>query len=179
VAKAQAIAESKRRPPRKDRKDDDESSGNRPTRSIMMSPPLLDMKTCGIDTDSAVSASTRRSDFITLDTSQEACDSMDVRGVGGGALRCGGRGPMIIQVLTSTGTPMLLIDPEGVFMIPRNNVPEFRLMGQQRLKSFGVRLVQCFNHTDQDVLECMTSGVIIPLITHGGILVVKHTRKYI
>jgi hypothetical protein len=50
----------------------------------MMCPPLLDMKTCGIDTDSAVSASTRRSDFLTLDTSQDACESIDVRGVGEG-----------------------------------------------------------------------------------------------
>ena len=84
AAQARAKANVSRSLPKKkkDREDDDDASGrDRTWQTMMMLPPLLDMKTCGLDTDSAVSASTRRSDFLTLDSSQDACDSMDVRGV--------------------------------------------------------------------------------------------------
>ncbi len=40
------------------------------------------------------------------------------------------------------------------------------------MKRFNCRLVQCWNGSNDDVLECMTSGAVIPLKTGGEILVV-------
>ncbi len=86
---------------------------------------LHNMSTCGLDSCSSVSASTRRADFVSLDTSEEALESANVRGVGGGTLRCGGRGALIIQVVSDVGKPYLLVDPQGVYMIKKKSVPEF------------------------------------------------------
>ena len=41
------------------------------------------------------------------------------------------------------------------------------------MKKFGCRLVQCFEGSDVDVIECVRSKLHIPLLTVNGILVVK------
>ena len=44
------------------------------------------------------------------------------------------------------------------------------------MKSFGCRLVQCYDGHDLDVLECKYTGIIVPLKTENGILVLS-TKK--
>ncbi len=51
----------------------------------------------GIDTCSAISVSTEVRDFLYLDTSEGACNSIELNGVGGGDSRVGGRGPMMVS----------------------------------------------------------------------------------
>jgi hypothetical protein len=142
--------------------------------STMCVLPLHSMDCVGIDTDSGKSISTSRKDFLSLDTGLSARNSVEIRGIGGaGAYRIAGRGPMIIRVLTHTGEEIQLVDPEGVYLQKTSSCPDFRVLGQQRMKSFGCRLVQCYNDTDMDVLECMRTKTIVPLTTLNGILVVK------
>ncbi len=58
--------------------------------------PLHSMEVVGIDTCSALSVSTRREDFLFLDNSLSAVNSIVLRGVGGSDAKIGGRGPMIV-----------------------------------------------------------------------------------
>jgi hypothetical protein len=142
--------------------------------STMCVLPLHAMDCVGIDTDSGKSISTLRKDFMFLDTGVSARNSVEIRGIGGaGAYRIGGRGPMIIRVLTHTGEEVQLVDPEGVYLQKTAPSPDFRVLGQQRMKSFGCRLVQCYNDSDMDVIECMRTKTIVPLATKNGILVVR------
>ena len=59
--------------------------------------PLHSMEVVGIDTCSALSVSTRREDFLFLDVSPTAKNSIVLRGVGGSDARIGGRGPMVVM----------------------------------------------------------------------------------
>ena len=52
----------------------------------------------GIDTDSAVSASNRRSDFVDIDSESSHYGNSSVSGVGGGSSKIGGLGAMIVAV---------------------------------------------------------------------------------
>jgi hypothetical protein len=67
---------------------------------------LHDLNYVGIDTCSAVSVSTERKDFPFIDDSQEARDSVILRGVGGENTVIGGRGPMVVQAIDANGNNM-------------------------------------------------------------------------
>ena len=111
---------------------------------------------------------------VLASTKVHATSSIDIRGVGSKCpMNVGGRGPMVIHVRDSNGKSVILIDPEGVYVVKMENVPEFRILGQQRMKSFGCRLVQCYKGTQDDVIECIRSGVSVPLLSEKGILVVS------
>jgi len=51
--------------------------------------PLHDLNVIGIDTCSAMSVSTKSEDFITIDKSPEAQESVKIRGVGGAGSKVG------------------------------------------------------------------------------------------
>ena len=82
----------------------------------------------------------------------------------------------MVNCVDINGNTVLLVDPEGVYMIKGKSAPDFRIFGQQRMKSFGCRLVQCYDGHDLDVLECKYTGIIVPLKTENGILVLS-TKK--
>ena len=66
----------------------------------------------------------------------------------------------------------MVIDPEGVFLVRKNNEPDFRVFSQLRLKRFHLNLVQ--GHTgDMDALVCQLTGRVIPLHTENAILVLR------
>ena len=74
--------------------------------------PLHSNGTCGIDTCSGMAVSTHRRDFLTLDTSREAMESVAIRGIGG-SMRVGGRGAMVVPTTDAMGNKIMVIDPEG------------------------------------------------------------------
>ena len=59
------------------------------------------MEMVGIDTCSALSVSTRREDFLFLDSSKKAIHSVVLRGVGGSDAKIGGRGPIVVLAGTT------------------------------------------------------------------------------
>ena len=145
-------------------------------KNVVMSANLHDVETtCGIDTDAGMSISTMREDFpCYLDESEEARRSIEApSGINGGVSMIGGRGPMVI--LSKSGK--YLIDPDGVYLSAGKNQPNFRVMSAQRLKSYGVRLVQCFKGTERDVLQDRVSKEVLNLDDEGpkgkSILVIK------
>ena len=92
--------------------------------------PLHAMNTVGIDTDAGRSISTRREDFMCIDKSSRAINSVGIRGVDGGSAIVGGIGAMVVQTRTSIGQEVFIIDPEGVFVYKGDDDSDFRVLGQ-------------------------------------------------
>jgi hypothetical protein len=142
--------------------------------------PLLPLDCVGIDTCSALSVSSERSDFPFLDQSQSARDSISLRGIGGEQSAVGGRGPMLISAYDDQGREIYLVDPLGVYLGGSNI--KLRILGQQRMKDFGFNLVQNKDGDGKDFLIYRSPGgengnkALIPLATIDGILMLR-TRK--
>ena len=113
------------------------------SKNIVMSTNLHDVdNSCGIDSDAGLSISTLESDFAWLDKSPESVDSLGApSGISGGSSEIGGIGPMVVRALSGE----YLIDPNGVYLKSSKGQPNFRVLATQRLKSLGVRCVECFN----------------------------------
>ncbi len=73
---------------------------------------LHDLDRVGIDTCTAVAVSTEREDFLFIDDSPEAKDSVTLRGVGENPV-IGGRGPMVVKTLDRQGNEVLIFDPSA------------------------------------------------------------------
>ena len=118
----------------------------------------------GVDSDAAVSISCFRDDFLWLDESEDdkGCSSAPT-GIGGEGSRIAGIGPMIVRAHSGE----YIICPKAAFMCPGEGKPVFRLLSVQRLKSFGVRSVGCFEGTDRDVLQDRYNGKCITLTEDG------------
>ena len=85
---------------------------------ISLANSLHDLDLVGIDTCSAVSVSTEKEDFIFIDESREARDSVSLRGVGGSSSVIGGRGPMVVKTKDKEGNEVLVFDPSAVYLDP-------------------------------------------------------------
>jgi hypothetical protein len=122
-------------------------------------------KNCGIDSDAGISISTMRSDFaLWIDESTSAKASIaSPAGINGGSSAIGGRGPMVIRGKSGE----YLIDPDAVFLEPSKGQPNFRVMSTQRLKMNGLRLVQCYNDTNVDVIQDRLTKKTIDLSEEG------------
>jgi hypothetical protein len=125
----------------------------------------------GIDTCSAVSVSTEIADFIYLDTSLEARNSLSLNGVGEGGPVILGRGPMIISTIDVCGDQVFMLDPAGVYVKGSEQQARMRILGQQRMNSFGFNIVQDYKSRTSRLNY--RDKVTIPLIEKSGILMVK------
>jgi hypothetical protein len=81
---------------------------------VSLANSLHDLDLVGIDTCSAVSVSTEKDDFIFVDESKEAKDSVTLRGVDGSSSAIGGRGPMVVKSKDKEGNEVLMFDPSAV-----------------------------------------------------------------
>jgi hypothetical protein len=132
--------------------------------TIMLSDLHSVNKNCGIDSDAGISISTLREDFIWIDESEAARNSIQSpAGINGGTSSIGGRGPMCIRAMTGE----YLIDPDAVYLGGGQEQPNFRVMSTQRLKMNGVRLVGCFKGSDIDVLQDRLTRKTIALSEEG------------
>jgi hypothetical protein len=114
---------------------------------------LHDLSLVGIDTCSAVSVSTELEDFLFVDRSEEARDSVTLRGVGGMNPAIGGRGPMVIRAQDKDGDDIVVFDPSGVYLDQAEDdstQARFRIFGQVKLKEAGLKLVQDKYGDDED-----------------------------
>ena len=133
----------------------------------------------GVDTDASRFVTTDRRHMIPslLNTSPAMCDKITFSSAAG-TTRCIGVGPGGRYTNeTSTRETVAIIDPQGVLLekLPGGN--DITVYAQQRLKSLGLPLTQCYNGTDDDVLICQKTGMVINLTTENGILVLKTTKR--
>ncbi len=96
---------------------------------------------------------------------------MSLNGVGSGGPLVLGRGPMMISTVDSTGTQIYMLDPAGVFIRSDSRQAKLRILGQQRMRSFGFNVVQDYS-TGKDHLN-YRDKIQIPLEAMNGILMVK------
>ena len=129
---------------------------------------LHPMDHVGIDTCSAVSVSTETADFLFVDRSYEAKNSISLNGVGNGGPVILGRGPMVVSSLNASGEQIFLVDPAGVLISKQSKL---RILGQQKMKRLGFHVVQSFETKEDNLIY--RNEIIIPLTTINGILMVK------
>jgi hypothetical protein len=141
--------------------------------NLCMIAPLHSMSIVGLDTCSGKSISTKRGDFLYLDTSARAQASTSIVGVGGDGAAVGGRGPMVVKMTTTKNETLFMIDPMGVYVENEVDEADFRIYGQQRMKLLGCYIQQCYKGGDTDMLLCKTMDVEISLTTENGILAAK------
>ena len=103
---------------------------------------LHPMDHVGIDTCSARSVSSEIADFLYLDTSVRAINSVELNGVGNGGPRVLGRGPMVVSTVDREGVQTFMVDPAGVLIASTGGQARLRIFGQQRMNTFGYCVVQ-------------------------------------
>ncbi len=122
-------------------------------------------KNCGIDSDAGISISTMEDDFLWIDKTDKARNSIQSpAGINGGSSSVGGRGPMCIRAKSGE----FLIDPDAVYLEGGNEQSNLRVMSTQRSKMNGVKVVGCFKGTDVDVLQDRTNKRTIELSEEGS-----------
>ena len=80
---------------------------------------------------------------------------------------------MAIPCVDADNNPIMMVDPEGVYIKKGVDEPAFRVFAQLRLKTFGLHLIQGWSEDQMDVLRCQKTGRIIPLSAENGILVLR------
>lgn len=157
-------------------RESNDASGDRgiATQVANLQANLLDVDRCiGIDTDSGRSMSTERQDFISLDTSAKARNSVSVNGAGGGLNTIGGIGTMVVYTKNTQGATRCIIDTDAVYVEADAKQPKFRVLGQMRMRKKGLVLRQCHDDTETDVLLCRRTKETIPLEEQNQILVLE------
>ncbi len=84
---------------------------------------------------------------------------------------------MVVQGLDDEGNEVAIFDPSGVYLMGSENQAEFRIFGQQRLKTFGFNLQQRSEEEGGDVLQYQGGVKTIPLQTNGGFLTLRTLNK--
>ncbi len=106
---------------------------------------LHPMDHVGIDTCSALSVSSEVADFLYLDDSEEARNSVSLNGVSEGGPEVLARGPMLVSTLDTEGRQTFLVDPFGVLVASSSKQARLRIYGQQRMKKFGFHIIQSYS----------------------------------
>ena len=134
----------------------------------------------GIDTDASRSISTNPHNFIPglLDTSAEATSGITFNSAGG-PRRAKGVELMVVSTnQTQDGTPIFIIDPNGVLLeSDSSNDNDLTVYAQQHLKALGLPLKQQFMDGEDDVLLCRRTKRVILLSEFNGILVLKNEER--
>ncbi len=136
---------------------------------------LHDLSMVGIDTCSAVSVSTELEDFLFVDRSEEARDSVTLRGVGGMNSAIGGGGPMVVRAQDKDRDDIVVFDPSGVYLdqAEEETQARFRIFGQVKLKEARLKLVQDKYGDDEDYLVYRGGEMEIPLEINNDIVTLK------
>ena len=136
-----------------------ESTSSPEATCLVATSALHSMDHVGIDTCSAMSVSSEIGDFTFIDSSDAARNSISLRGVGGEQASVGGRGPLLISTKDSNGKNVFLVDPQGVYLQGSDTQFRLRILGQQRMKTFGFALVQNKYNDGEDHLVYQTKNV--------------------
>ena len=143
---------------------------------ISLANSLHDLDLVGIDTCSAVSVSTEKEDFIFIDESREARDSVSLRGVGGSSSVIGGRGPMVVKTKDKEGNEVLVFDPSAVYLDPdelSDSQARFRIFGQAKLRRAELKIVQDKYGDDDDYLVYRNGEMEIPMEINDDIVTMR------
>ena len=113
-----------------------------------------------------------------LDTSAEATSGITFNSAGG-PKRAKGVELMVVSTnQTQDGTPIFIIDPNGVLLeSDSSNDNDLTVYAQQHLKALGLPLKQQFMDGEDDVLLCRRTKRVTLLSEFNGILVLKKGKR--
>ncbi len=123
-----------------------------------------------------MSVSTEKEDFIFIDESSEARDSVSLRGVGGSSSVIEGRGPMVVKTKDREGNEVLVFDPSAVYLDPdelSDSQARFRIFGQAKLRRSGLKMVQDKYGDDEDYLVYRQGEMEIPMEIQDDIVTMR------
>ena len=124
------------------------------------------------DSGSGAFISTNKSDFVYLDESLEAKDSVAIRGPSVGTPRCGGIGPLVYRCSVG-GKQYGVIHPDGILA---GGEVKFRVASERICKARGLRVVSGKFH-EPDFMECVRSNLQVKMKTIDNILIMETEGK--
>ena len=137
-----------------------------------------------LDNCAKVTASNQRKDFLKLDTSEEACNSARIVGVGGEA-QCGGRGILMVVLSHGKNGTWVLVDPDAIYLKQSSeDEPSLRCVAANKLEDHGVVIQKDANVIGGVVtnLRDLRSDLTVPVLREDGITVLRtvnrDTRNY-
>ena len=141
------------------------------TNVTVMRTSLVRMDTFAYDTGSGEGISVKRDDFVYLDESDKAKNSVVISGPSVGSPMCVGRGPLV-YIIDHHGKKMGLLHPNGILAGMDDDTPEFRIASAIQMKSKGIRfVVGAFD--EPDFIWCLRSSTKCPTTSQGGVMVMK------
>ena len=143
---------------------------------LMSQTELHSMEAAVMDTGSGMTLTTEKDDFIYLDTSKSARDSLTVLGPSVGAPQCGGRGPAAYPFMQGN-KQMCIIDPKGAWAKSEGDTgPKFKALSTQNLAKLGIETSSGTRRRNGRMI-CEGTGEEYPLSTQNNILVLETSGK--
>ena len=138
-----------------------------------------------VDNAAKCSCSDLTGDFLFIDTSEQACNSVRVYGVGGTTV-VEGRGPMVLTVHNSAeGGTWVVIDPQGIKLRKNGANTPLRILAANKLEEYGLIIdkKEMPPTSKDDLGAVMTTlrdrrnGSTVPLHVQDGITVIATVEK--
>merc|ERR1711865_954636 len=173
------------------------SGGRKRQKTKILITSMDDGSSIGWDTCSAVNASTKSKDGILLNKSDDAIDNFNLTGVNGGSAKLIGTFLWLVPLLeawvpiySEPGVPtgeyekwddawMATGDVGSSILIDNDNDDQnnIRVLSSDGMKSMGVVLRCGVGPENKDFLMCKKTGVLIPVHSENGLLVIKTRRQ--
>ena len=136
----------------------------------------------GLDSDSAITASTNKNDFSNINTGSSYLHNASVTGVGGGVSKIGGMGAMIVKVKVTrpNGSKQVgyLCDPNAAWLRKQSrDEGTVRIFSTTMLKKMGV-IFRMEEYNDLDMVVCKRSGNMIETTINHGIVVIDTDSEF-
>ena len=136
----------------------------------------------GIDSDSAITATTNRNDCVRINTGSSFLHNASVTGVGGGVSKIGGMGAMIVRVKVTRPNGAkewgYLCDPNAAWLKKENrDEGTVRILSTTMIKRMGV-IFRMEEYNDLDMLVCKRSGNMIETKISHGIVVIDTDPEF-
>ena len=136
----------------------------------------------GIDSDSAITATTNKSDLVNVNSGSSYLHNASVTGVGGGVSKIGGMGAMIVRVKVTkpngTKTWGYLCDPNAAWLRKEDrDEGTVRIFSTTMLKRMRV-IFRMEEYNDLDMLLCKRSGNMIETKISHGIVVIDTDSEF-
>ena len=139
---------------------------------------VMDLDTIAVDNCARTTASTELTDFLSIDRSPNACNSIRLIGVGGTAA-CGGRGIMCFCVHHDEHGTWLLIDPDGVYIEKDQGEDTIRIVSANKMEACGLYIEKKARKSGSvnTKLACTRNNVQMNLYQKDGLTVLPTVRR--
>lgn len=151
---------------------------------------LINEDEMAFDNCAKCSASNDRNDFLTLNDSYDAKNSIKLVGVGGEAA-CGGRGAMLITLRHDKHGTWMLIDPDAIYVTKGEGDAPLRIISANKMEEYGMYIRKMSSNDERrnnasyattpptlsTTLKDVNSDLTIPLGLSRGLCVLNSVKR--